>query len=167
MKVLFKNIETDEVWEGNYPRKDISEPVQGLSKDIEIYYINETKEDLINSLKYKLVKQKDNLSNDNHNEYKHLKLCNRNWIRVEKTKEEVISNLNSTLYNILDREYPLIERIKDSDEMIYGNPDNDKENIIRTKKKWEQDLRTLNRQRIKDYIENDIFPSFEFKLLNK
>jgi len=90
MKVIRKI--GNKIEEIDYPRKNISEPIEGPFQG-EYYFIENVKESA-NPDQFDFKTYKDVLTDEIHPEYNHLKICKRNWIKTEKPKEEIIQRLN-------------------------------------------------------------------------
>lgn len=151
------------------PYKGISleMPLPNLSENIEIYLIEEIRDIIEDNNKFKLVRQQDKLINSNHEKYSHLKICERHFKAIEKDKFEVIEALKQKLYDHLDMEYPIVERIKDLDELFADEkPTKDRKKELKDKKKKESDLRKFVKNQIENYEENDVFPNFEITNIN-
>ena len=165
MKFIYKNIVTGtETIKNNYLRKNLSEPIEG-AKDLLVYML-EDKIPKYNIRSQRIINSDISLTDKQHDEYPHILVAYQLYDVIDIPKEEVIENLNQEFYNYLDINYPLVERQKDSDELSFSNPSQERIDLITNKKSWEWNLRIEKRNRIEKYINEDIFPSFEFKPLN-
>jgi hypothetical protein len=156
MRVIYKD--SKQTIEKDYPT-NIENAVYKLDSSIQYYYINELKPDNPNSNRYDLVKE-DILTEENHPEYKHLKICNRVWKLVEKDSSIVIQNLNEKYGNYLDEQYPQIVRLNHLIEKQLGTND-ERLKYIESLQLWLIDCKLDRELRIIKYLENNIFPDFE------
>lgn len=147
-----------------YPNIDISNPLKG-AKDIEIYFVVDEKP-VYDANKQRLLKLDYKLTTELYEGYKHIKIAKVNYKIVEVSQEEILSKLSNALYEHLDMMYPLVERQKNSDELQFANITDAKRTEILNKKDWEQRCRQEKRDRESAYINENIFPSFEFETLN-
>lgn len=86
MRVIYKD--SVETIEKDYPRIDISIPVENLDTNIQFYFIQE--ETVVNpdcSL-YDIIKESDELTNEIHPQYSHLKICKRIFQLVNKLPDK-------------------------------------------------------------------------------
>jgi hypothetical protein len=160
MNVIIYNKQTKEIKEDHYPRVDISEPIEGLDPNIEIYFINEQLVKNPNTEQY-YIQYADELINETHQKYKHLKICNRKHYLVEKNKDEVIQKLNDELGIYVDREYPIWERNKHLQEFLFEATE-ERINYIKELSAWLMKCRELRNEKEKLYLEDPIkyFPDF-------
>jgi hypothetical protein len=166
----------NEIKEMLYPRMDISEPVIDINKkkvggklvDIDsldesyqqLYFIQEIMPENTNIHRYDCVRQEDILTDNFHPEYKHLKICMREWKLVEKSKEVVIDNLNQLYGQYLDCQYPQPVRISHILELQSGTSESRKQ-YIESLQSWLLECKADREKRISEYLENNLFPSFD------
>ncbi len=124
-------------------------PLKGLDADIEYYEIQALEKPAYNPHQFDLVEQW-NLS---ETKGELLNICEVSWQLQEKSQAEVISNFNHAFGSFIDSAYPLWQRIKD---LNFQSIDGD------LRKAQEASLRELREQRESDYINNQIFPDFNF-----
>jgi hypothetical protein len=159
-----------------YPT-DIDKPVPGLNtikidgkledlpKDspdyIKIYWINEIYPVIENpnqsiisgEFEYEFTKE-------NHKEYDHFKIVNKIYKKIDFQQEQVIENLNNAYGNYLDTQYPQVERLNHTIELLNGT-EPEREKYIKTLQDWLLKCKEDRKNRITDYKEKSIFPSFE------
>jgi len=85
-----------------------------------------------------------------------LPICEVGFELIEKSKESVLNDFNTLFGNFIDENYPLWQRIKD-----ISNPSEN--GALRLAK--EAELRSNRDSMELDYIDNDIFPNFNFEWL--
>lgn len=110
---MFLHVNTkdgSQIIKSKYPRKDISEKIEGLV-GLEIYKLVDNKP-IYEALSHKVVKTDIVLSEDIYGENKHLKIAYQNWELIKLSDNQIISNLNISLGNHLDTQYPIWERTK-------------------------------------------------------
>lgn len=143
-----------------YPCKDINKPAPGLVKGIEFYFINEAERPTPDSRLY-TVKRTERLTEDVNESYPHLKNAYIDYEVVQLSNEKIIENLNSSLGQHLDTNYPIWKRIKHADELITGAT-TEREAYIQSLKDWEQSCRDLRDLKEKELIENNQLPDFNW-----
>jgi len=153
-----------------YPRKDISEPLVG-AEDIRMYVIID-KRPIFDENKSSLKIGEIELTSDVYENHKHLLIANQLYDIIDYPKEVIINKLNTSLGNYLDEQYPLWERAKHAGEgnyilldMIVGKNTTDqldRKLYIDSVYNWITKCRADRALREKEYLENDIFPSFEW-----
>lgn len=127
MNVIYKTNKVQK--EILYPALDITQQLPALNKakkdgklvDIDpksdefvtLYFIQEIRPENTKPEQFDLVQQPDVLTDKFHSEYKHLKICIREWKLTEKSEHEIIDRLNYEVGNYLDSEYPVYKRDKD------------------------------------------------------
>ena len=158
MKVIYKDSEIQR--EQNYPNSDISTNVIGKNEDIQFYFIEEITIENPKPDRFNLIQQPDILTDEIHSEYKHLKICKRNWTLEEKTEQAIIDKLNNELGSYLDAEYPIWERNKHLQEFLFEQTP-ERIRYIQQLSGWLTECRNIRQERENLYLENhDNFPEF-------
>jgi len=116
MKVLRLNKKTGDKKIVEYPNIDINSPILGLDPDIEFYGIVEENPSYDPS-KFNRIRS-ERLENTSFMGIPHLKIYIKGWIITEKTQEEVLSKINSSLGSYIETNYPLWKQIKHNSELI-------------------------------------------------
>ena len=156
-----------------YPRKDISEPLEGAA-DYQLYVIDHTIP-AFDELK-QTVKVLPNyaLTTEKYLNHSHILIATKYQL-IDKTKDEVIEALNDSLGKHLDTSYPFWEQNKHSGRALRyisslsmgGTPTAEETNYINRKvvvlADWASRCRVERDNREKEYRDNDIFPSFEWE----
>jgi hypothetical protein len=158
MNVIIYNKITKEKKEDHYPRIDISEPIEGLDPNIEIYFIKENLIENPNPDKY-FTTYTDVLTKNLHTTYTHIKLANRNYSLVEKNTPEIIQKLNDELASYLDTNCPEWERIKLLSRISLNTKQNEHQ-YYKAVLQWLDDCRTERDIRENSYLTNNQFPKF-------
>jgi len=170
MRIIYKD--SKETIEKEYPCKDISIPVPGLNmvkidgkmqpcKDvdrIQLYYIEIENIENPNPDKYNIVPKPDELTNEVHSDYKHLKICKRGFELVEKPQQEIIDRINSEYGQFVDNEYPQVVRLNHIIELNQGTS-SERKGCIESMQNWLLDCKAQKEQKIKEYVENNGFPT--------
>lgn len=153
----------------DYPRND-KNPIVGLAENLEIFVISDEILPYDNRL-HNIQCTGYTLTESYDQEYTHLKIANSNWIIKEKLTNEIINNLNRSLGEYLDDNYPEWERSKHAGEslrfVVKGQPnwtENDIKRIsyIQATADWCRSCRLLRDQRELDLIIDNILPSFDW-----
>jgi hypothetical protein len=172
MRVIYKD--KFQTIEKEYPNKDISKPVEGLNEikvngqkqpvktedRIDYYFINEVIPVNENPEQYNLLQLEDVLTDEFHMEYKHLKICNRMWILVEKSQAEVKQRLNDELGIFLDEQYPFWERDKHMRKELFGKSTTDEKKYIKELDAWMDKCRALRDTKEAAYL-SGTFPDLK------
>jgi len=140
-KTKLKKVEYPAIW-GNL--------VQGLDSDISFYEIQTTpyppeydanKHDAIEVLTI----------TETQGDF--LKICLIEWNLQEKSQSTIINNLEKTFGDFIDSNYPIWKRVKDIVKITTKGE---------ARKAQESNLRDELQQRIDNYINSGVFPSFIF-----
>ena len=165
MKVIYKDANLQV--EKDYPAWDISEPIKGLDESIQFYYIETEKPENPNHDKYDLIKKPDVLTENVHPDYSHLKICERVYELVEKSKDEIINRLNTELGIYLDSNYLPAIRDKHVRELYRLNESTlltseqiERRDYLLSLDNWLNECRIERQRREDEYLNNDIFPDF-------
>jgi len=157
MKVIYKD--SIQTIEKDYPNKDIKTPVIGLDSDIKYYFIQVENIENPNSYRFNVIPKSDELTDELHPEFGHLKICKRGFELQEKPQNEIIERLNLELGAYLDSEYLPEIRIKHTFELTQPITDERKSYIL-SLNNWLNDCRKIRDKRESDYLNNNIFPEF-------
>jgi len=123
--------------------------LKGLDADIEYYEIQELEKPAYNPHQFDLI-ELWNLTTTKGEVYN---ICEVSWQLQEKSQAEVINSFNQTFGTFIDSAYPLWQRVKD---LNFQSIDGD------FRKAQEASLRDERQAREDNYINNDIFPDFNF-----
>lgn len=135
-----------------YPRED-KEPVIGLDKAIEFYEIQVLpKPDEYNPEKHNIAE----IWTLTETQGEFLKVCLIEWQLTDKPQSEVLTNFNNAFGTFIDNAYPLWKRVKDVSQTT-------DEGIIRQAQ--EASLRQEREAREDAYLQDNIFPNFNFQWL--
>jgi len=157
----------------NYPRGDESKPIDGLEENLEIFKIIDVAP-LFDINKQRLSIDGYLFTNEAYNE--HIKIAKLNYIISDIPPDEIIKKLNNSLGNHLDSNYPFWEQNKHSGKglryistlMQGGTPTQEESSYINSKvivlADWARRCRDERDKREKNYLENNIFPSFEWEM---
>lgn len=157
MKIeLYRN---EEYINSVYANRNIAKPVP-LDEGYQYYFIEEIKPINTNPYRYELKYKDTILTNEKHIDYPHLLKAIKNYELVEYSKDYVIDQLNKSLYDLLDIEYPIYVRQKHSDEIMFTKPNEERVAYITSLKNWELGQRLEKEKRVFEYINNNTFPSF-------
>lgn len=155
MKVIYKD--SKEIKEIKYPAVDISTKID-LDEGISLYFIVEdTKPDYNQNFEY-LKKADDQLIDEPHQEYKHLFVCKRSWIKVRYTDEQIIQTLNENLGFYLDEQYPIATREKHNFELQSVAISDERMDYLLSLRAWLENNRKLRDKYESDFIENGTLP---------
>lgn len=154
-----------------YPRKNITEPIQGLV-DIKIYKIVDTTPNY-NPLLHKLEKKDFRISEDLFESNKHLLIAYQEYDQIQLSADVIINNLNNSLGEFLDKSYPIWERIKHSgfgnyylESKINGiitEEEEEKRVMIDTLYSWITSQRELRDKKETELLTNGILPDFTWE----
>lgn len=157
MNVIYK--ENGKTSESKYIRNDISEPIQGLAKGINVYFIDEVLIENTDPERYDLAFT-DELIDKPNPIYKHLFTCKRTWYLKEKSQNEVIQKLNTEFGNYMDTNYFPQTRIKHQIELLNSKTNADKKNKITALQEWLLVCNNERQKREDAYLKDGIFPDF-------
>ena len=172
-KFIFKNIQTGQIVLSTYPRKDISEPLEGKSSNlIQIYKIID-KIPTYDTNKQRIINKNNYIFTEEINEYSHIKNAYVEYEITDISNEEIIERLNISLGTYLDEVYPLWERAKHAGEgsyILWNKTESDltteeltRKSYIDNMYNWITRCRKERDEREKNLIENNEFPSFEWE----
>jgi len=152
-----------------YPRRDISKPITGLEEGVVFYYIKENEKPTYDINKSRLIK-KDILTDSKCHKYPHLLVCERIYEVVDFPMEYVVNMLKQSMEDHLTQQLPAIEQTRNITRYLtlreYQKEDRITEGQLRELSflneldKWDIELRNDLNNRILEYKENNIFPSF-------
>lgn len=171
MKVIKKIVSTGEKNMIQYPRTDMG-PIIGLDNDIKFYGIEETTIPDFDNKLYKLQVEEEWLD-EPFNGLSHLGTYRKNYTIVPLSNDIIINNLNKSVGNWIDTEYPLWEQNKHTGQILrlmqissYERTDeeNSRYNWIIATADWAKSCRELRDLKETQLISNGILPSFEWPL---
>ena len=161
MNFLYRDNKTKQLIEKPYNGSDISIPIEWLDKNIEIFWINIIYPVIDNSNQFQISSEFDyEFTNELHKEYKHFQIVNKIYRKIELSKDDVINNLNNNYGQYLDSQYPQVERLNHTIELLIGTSEERKQ-YISNLQEWLLKCKEDRKKRINDYLENNTFPSFE------
>jgi len=160
--MIVRKYQNGKDWDWEYPRADIKEPVQQLEEGIVFCFIEETEKPEYNPEK-SYLKPVNRLDLSPNKTYPHLGTCYREWEIVDFPAETIVQRLNDTMGEHLDANYPQPVRLKHNEELQFRNPSTERIDKIMKLKEWEWRIRDEKDKRELDFINNNIFPSFEWE----
>lgn len=174
MKYIIRNRETQKVIKelNSFPTKYQGSPIEDFDYDNnEIFVIvEEVRPDYDTNKSY--LRKTITYTEDFQPGFYQVKVCRYDWKVVNHSKETVIQKLNESLGIYLDEQYPIWERIKHAGEgnyillaMIEGDITQDqldRKTYIDTVYDWITQCRADRDIRENEFVNNDIFPSFEW-----
>lgn len=146
-----------------YCRKDVAIAPSNLAKGSQYYYIDEVIPENTNVNRYYLKPLDIVLTEEIHEEYDHLLKAVKEWELVEYPQESIISKLDDSLGEHLDANYPVWKRTKHLREL--ETADEERAAYIQSLFDWEDRCRTERDLRETEYLNNNVFPSFEWEEL--
>jgi len=168
MNFIFYNTKTGIGTRKKYPRKDL-EPIIGLSEDIKIYVIIEENQPRYDNNQYYLEKT-ESYTEEIYDNYEHIFIYRISWKPIEHPKPKIINNLNKSLGDYLDTEYPLWERTKhlaekiellNKDEHMLSESERERLELITGLDDWINRCRTERDVKEEEYVTNNVFPDFD------
>jgi len=113
--ILYNKITKERIFK-KYPRNDL-EPIVGLSDDIIVYYVIESDkpnyDNRTHSLKFNEI-----WSDDIYEDKEHIKICYKNYYLSQLPNEIIIENLNNSVGDWIDNNYPLWEQNKHTGQIL-------------------------------------------------
>lgn len=148
----------------SYPRENLKEPVQKLSKDIKYYAFLEVERPEINPTT-QCVKRKEVFLEEPHPLYPALLTCKLDWEILTYPQETIIERLNQSLGAYMDSEYLPETRIKHLGELmgLDGELTKERKAYLKALRKWETAQRKERDRRESAFINNNVFPSFNWE----
>jgi hypothetical protein len=143
-----------------YPCKTLEQSVTGLSDRLMYFYIEEEeKPEYDENAQY--LKVSYNLSEEYHKTYSNLLVASMTYAIVDYDSDIVIEKLAASLGSHLDSNYPGWKRTKHLREYLNDEEITDaRKTYLESLFTWEDDCRSAYDNRVKEYNENGIFPSF-------
>jgi len=141
----------------DYPRGDLAEPVEKLSKDIKFYAELEDEVEKKDNKKFRSVKKMTFLD-EPHPLYPHLFTCKVTYTRIEIPIYEINEELNNSVGAYLDENYDIHTRIKHNYELISKATSKERIEEITELKEWELSCIAEKDKRIEEFIKTGVFP---------
>ena len=116
MKVI--RVENKEIKEVNYPNISLENKVAGLVDGIRYYFIIESEKPAFNT-EQSYIKQRDILTDESHQDYPHLLICNRVYDVINYPVGTIINRLNDNVGQHIESNFPLWKQNKYISRYIY------------------------------------------------
>lgn len=173
--MIIELYENGECVKKGYANKDISKPIKDLEKGLQYYFIEEIKPINTDSIRYYLKPNKVVLTEEKHPEYSHFLKAVKEWELVEFSQDLIIEKLNHSVGDWIESNFPIWKQTKYLSRFIYLDMLKRDESITEDQltemaylndlDNWVIKCRADRDLRESDFINNGVFPSFEWDLM--
>lgn len=164
MIIKLYDVEKSEIVSDRYANKDISVPVD-LDDGLQYYFIENDAISNPNHNQYYIERGSIELTDEEHPDYPHILKAVQTYSLVEYSSVVVLAELKRSFGEWVDNEYLPQTRTKHSDELagIYGEVSEERTLYIKSCKSWYYNLIIEYNNRVENYTNNNVFPSFEWE----